>query len=142
MQFNSYQSDEGDANSAGNAFGFDAGNDNDSDDDFDIIGKKHRQRDQCERCGSTNIQETDDQAQKKCMDCHCVVASSFGATLEDQYQQVGMAARKSRMLGSAQKTNKHGKTFDEAALSVTEASHAPNVKRALKCDFKDEDDDD
>ena len=54
-----------------------------------------------------------------------------------------MAARKSRALGSAQKTFKHSKTFDEAALSVTEASQAPlNVKRALKCDFKDEDDDD
>ena len=53
-----------------------------------------------------------------------------------------MAARKSRMLGSAQKANKHGKTFDEAALSVTEASHIPDVKRALKFDFKDEDDND
>ena len=53
-----------------------------------------------------------------------------------------MVARKSRVLGSAQKTLKHAKTLDEAALSVTEASQAPNVKRALKCDFKDEDDDD
>lgn len=75
------------------------------------------------------------------MDCHCAVDSHvMNATIEDQYQMVGQA-RKSRVVaGSAQKPSRNKEIEDDAVLSGTEASHAPNMaKRGIQVHYSESD---
>ena len=87
---NSYDYDGKDDQDAADGFDFGGGeSEGDDGDQLALITKKNNRNGggghRCDRCGSTNIQPTDDQMYK-CMDCHCACAmasQTINASMDD-----------------------------------------------------------